>query len=220
MQIFFMSKGDNTIEEVSSYVDPPECQKNPICRWKEEWVSNSINKVSENGHKSSLSPGPDGMEEDTILQRQWSPKKELPELKLSYANLKNVLLMKSMVFEDISDGMRQLEVMEDIIDLLEYQMEDVKQYTFLLDEEAEEEIYTPGSLQLEEKMNKRPDLMNSEKVVFCLKDGEAEEEIGTPDSQQMREKIKNSLDLNNGGKLVLCLKAGGAEQEINAPGSQ
>ena len=52
--------------------------------------------------------------------------------------------MKSMVFEDISDRMRQLEVMEDRIDLLEYQMEDVKQYTFLLDEEAEEEIYTPA----------------------------------------------------------------------------
>ena len=67
---FLISKGDNTIEEVSNYVDPPECQKNPICRWKEEWVSNSINKVSQTGHKSSLSPGPDGMEEDTMESKE------------------------------------------------------------------------------------------------------------------------------------------------------
>ena len=132
---FLMSKGDSTIEEVSGYVEPPECQKNPICRWKEEWVRNSINKVRENGHQIYSAPGPEGMEEDTILKTIWSPKVELQELKLTYKNLINKLFMKALGSEDISDGMKQLEVMEDRMDLLEYQMEEVKQNIFLLDEE-------------------------------------------------------------------------------------
>ena len=75
------------------------------------------------------------MEEDTILKTIWSPKVELQELKLTYKNLTNKLFMKALVSEDISDGMKQLEVMEDRMDLLEYQMEEVKQNIFLLDEE-------------------------------------------------------------------------------------
>ena len=84
---FLMSKGDSTMEEVSGYVEPPECQKNPICRWKEEWVRNSINKVRENGHQISSAPGPAGREEDTILETICSPKVELQELKLTYKKL-------------------------------------------------------------------------------------------------------------------------------------
>ena len=51
---------------------------------------------------------------------------------------------------------------------------------------AEEEIDTPNSQQIREKMKKPPDLMNGEKVVFCLKDGGAEEEIDTTESTERR----------------------------------
>ena len=47
---------------------------------------------------------------------------------------------------------------------------------------------------------KSPDLMNGEKVAFCLKHGEAKERIYTPDSP----------DLMNGEKVAFCLQDGEA----------
>ena len=41
---------------------------------------------------------------------------------------------------------------------------------------------TPNLLQLGEKREKPPDLLNGEKVASCLKDGEAEEDMYTLDS--------------------------------------
>ena len=39
---FLMSKGDSTVMEVLMYVDPPECQQNPICRWKGKWANQTL----------------------------------------------------------------------------------------------------------------------------------------------------------------------------------
>ena len=77
---FLMSRPDNTIQEVSEYVDAPECKKTPICRWKEKWIRSTQCKV---GGKSLLrfsSPGPEGREENKILPSGWNIKDPFKEV--------------------------------------------------------------------------------------------------------------------------------------------
>ena len=125
-----MSRPDRTVQEVSEYVDPPECKESPRCKWKEKWIESTLGKVEENGQLNTSGPGPDGREEVDILPEGWMPEEELwkdlwidqdeiskvmsgkgttkkqqmLDLNLKYDDLTSKLLESLILGEDVSKG--------------------------------------------------------------------------------------------------------------------
>ena len=202
---FLMSKGDSTVMEVLMYVDPPECQQNPICRWKGKWVSDAVSRVNEAGYQD---PGP--KEEQEPLPKYKPTKKELlKDIKLNHDNLTNELLVKSLILkEDISEGMKQLDKMEDMMDVLEIQVGREKVKTFPLAGEAEVTIKTQDSLeQGEEKY-----VTNGNCMPICPVAGEAEKHKTSVQALEQGEEKNCTEGLLNDNCMTICPVAGEAEE--------
>ena len=91
-----MSRPDNTIKEVSEYVDAPECKETSRCRWKEKWIRSSLCKVGEKSLLRFSAPGPEGREENKILPKGWKiRKKGSQDLELDGENRAKTLSKKS-----------------------------------------------------------------------------------------------------------------------------
>jgi hypothetical protein len=231
---FLMSRPDRTVQEVSEYVDPPECKESPRCKWKEKWMESSLGKVEENGQLNTSIPGPDGREEVDMLPEGWMPEEELwtdlwidqdeisnmvsgngttrkqlmLDLKLKHEKLTTKLLESLILGDNVSKGLNLLEELEEIIFSLEHWIK-------------KEEIYGAGdetaSDQTQEKGKEKqesPTMMNGGMVTTCPMDGGAGDETASGQTQEKGKEKQESPTMMNGGMVTTCPMDGGADDEL------
>jgi hypothetical protein len=153
----------------------------------------------------------------------------LGKLKLCHENLTNDLLVKLIKNEDISEGMKQLDEMVDIIDFLENQIgrEEVKTFTMVgdgksmticpLDGEAEKHKTSVLALEQGEEKHVTESLMNGNSMTTCPLDGGAVKDKSSVQAlEQGEEKHKSESLLNCNSMTTTCPLEGGAVKDMSS----